>query len=800
MFKEKIPTIGRIASLLLLIGAIVVIVTAFIRARKQVPPEGFQKGPPVLAPKITSIIEGYKYAKTENGRETMRLLAAKDIAYEDGRHELEKVDLTAFGQEKGGQEKGGLSKDKSVRVLADHGSYLRDQSQVTFTGNVRVTSSDGLEVKTESLIYEQQGEIAHTEAPVQFRHGEVSGTSLGATLNAKDHTLLLPKNPYVISQDVGQGAGSGSDPNKKGARPIEIRGERANYVERDGMVRFESNVNVTQGDRSARADVVTGFISPQTKKVERIEMRGNSMLKSQEQGKASEAQSRDMDFYFDEAQRIKNAVAIGNARARSLEPDAPREITAEHIEIFYKPNEKGSDMQAIVTQGRTVMKLDAVESSPNQKDWSDRVIEADAVQANFREDGKNLARADAVGAAVLSVTPKRVQNQANQADQSGRAAEKKTLRAAKFSAEFFETGNAIKTFVAEPNAVAEFEPMQPEGKPALPESKEKEKGAGKSPRRLKKTLTGKKLTANFSPQTQDVSDLTVEGDAKFTDGERTATAARGIYTASNQTIAMRGKPQLWDSSARANADEIDTNIETSESEMRGRVRTTYFSRESTGGAAPFKNKKGPVTVASDRAIVKHNEGAARYMGNARAWQDDDFVRAENIELDKGERLMTAWGGAQSAFYDFEREVEKGRKEIVPVFASSDRIVYADATRTTHYEGLVKIRQGTDRIDSATADAVMDEEHKLISLTASKDVVMTQPARRATGDQVVYTAATDTAILTGNFAMVEDRDHDAVTKSPKLTLHLRDARIEANDDNNVEGGAKRRVKTTHRIQN
>jgi hypothetical protein len=34
----------------------------------------------------------------------------------------------------------------------------------------------------------------------------------------------------------------------------------------------------------------------------------------------------------------------------------------------------------------------------------------------------------------------------------------------------------------------------------------------------------------------------------------------------------------------------------------------------------------------------------------------------------------------------------------------------------------------------------------------------------------------------------------------LTLHLRDARIEANDDNNVGSGAKRRVRTTHRIQN
>lgn len=767
MLKEKIPAIGRIVSLVLLIGAIVVIVAAFIRARKQPPPSGFVKAAPVLTGKVTSIVEGYRYIKTEDGRETLRLLAAKDIAYEDGRHELEKVDLTAFGVERG----------RSVRIIADRGSYLRDQSQVTFTGNVKVTSSDGLEVTTESLTYNQQSEVAGTEAAVQFRQGEISGSSLGASLHAKDRNLILPKEPHIVSTN--------SDPNRKGAPPVEIRGNSANYIEKDGVVRFDGNVSVTQGEKLARADQITGVINPQTKKIERIEMRGNSFLKSQEKGKASETQSRDMDFFFDEAQQLKAAVANGAARARSLEKDAPREVTAERIDIAYKPSEKGSDIQSVTTQGRTVMKLEAVEGATNQTgssaDSSERVIEADGVQAFFREDGKNLARAEANGNAVLIVTPKRIAPDA----------EKKKLRAAKFNAEFYETGNALKTFVADGNAAAEFEPMQPEGR----ESK-----GGKSGKRLKKTLGGKKLTANFNQQTQDVADLTVEGEAKFTDGERTATAARGIYTASNQTVMMRGKPQLWDSSARANADEIDANVDTGESELRGRVRTTYFSRESTGGSAPFKNRKAPVTIASDRAVVKHREGAARYIGNVRAWQDDDFVRAENIELDKGERVMTAWGNAQSAFYDFEREVEKGRNQVVPVFATADRMVYTDANRTAHYEGSVKIRQGADRIDAAVADAVMDEEHKLVSLTASKDVVMTQPLRRATGDRVVYTAATDTAVLTGNLAMVEDREREAVTKSAKLTLHLRDARIEANDDNNDVSGAKKRVKTTHRIQN
>src|SRR5262249_9721496 len=161
----------------------------------------------------------------------------------DGHHDLEKVDLTVFSVEQG----------KNFRIVSDRGVLLRNQSQVTFSGNVKVSSSDGLEVNTESLTYEQQTEIAHTEVPVQFRHEEISGSSVGDTLRRKDRVLTLPKSARVVNADL--------DPNKKGAQPVEVTGDRAEYVEKDGTVKFEGNVNVTQGERWGRADMATGFVN-----------------------------------------------------------------------------------------------------------------------------------------------------------------------------------------------------------------------------------------------------------------------------------------------------------------------------------------------------------------------------------------------------------------------------------------------------------------------------------------------------------------------------------------------------------
>jgi lipopolysaccharide export system protein LptA len=754
MFKEKLPLIGGLLSLLLLVGTVTVIVSAFVRLRGRRPPPKPAREIKLIS-NVQSVGEGFEMVETKDGRKVFRLLFAKDTQYEGERHELEKVDLVAFDDKPG----------KNVQIISDRGTYLREQGILTFAGNVKVTSSDGLEVTTESLKYEQEVDLASTDLAIQFRQGEISGSAIGAQLHTKSRILTLLNDARVISNNPEFNK---PNPDKKSEPPVEIRSDRANYSESDGLIRFEGNARAVQGDKYAQADLITGVISrdaadPQTKKLARIEFRGNSYLRSQEAGKASEMKARDMDFFFDDKQQLKSAVGTGAAHARSLEKDSPREVTAERIEAIYKPAESGSIIQEIITQGRTMMKIDVTDT----KEVSERVIEADAVRAFFREDGKNFARAEANGDAVLTITPKKVTPEA----------ERKRLHAAKFNAEFYETGNTIKTFLADGKAVAHIEPLQNDSK------------------RTKKSLSGNRMTGSFDQQTQDVSEFYAEGNAKFVDGERNGTSSRATYRASTRLVEMRGKPLLWDSTARANADEIDANVETDESFLRGRVRTVYFDRGTTDESTPFKNRKSPVTIVADRAVTKHKEGAARYYGNVRAWQEDDFMSGENLELDKGERTMAAWGNARSFFYDFEREVEKGRKEIVPVFAQAERITYHDETRTAHYEGAVKIRQGTDQVDAAVADVVMDEENKIVSWTASTDVVMIQPFRRATGDHIVYTAATDTAVLTGVPAVVVDRERDARTKSPKLTMHLRDARIESND----ESGMHKRVRTTHRIQ-
>ncbi|MGH9802531.1 MAG: LPS export ABC transporter periplasmic protein LptC, partial [Blastocatellia bacterium] len=372
MLKEKLPAIGRALSLLLLVVTIAIIVSAFIRARRRPVPPGPIKAESKLKGNVTSRVEGYeRVVMDDKGREKYRLRAAVDTAYDNGRHEMEKVDLTAFGEIR----KDG--KPKSVRITSERGAYTPDQSLVTFEEHVVVTSNEGLEVTTERLNYDQKAEIASSDVAVQFKHEGISGSSIGAQLYAKEHLLTLLKDSLIVAKPTVAVDPKNKDNPKTGA-PVEIRSVKASYAEAQGVAKFEGNATITQGEKFARADLITGIINVQTKKLERVEMRGNSFLKSQEKTKTSELQARDLDFYFDEAQHLKQAAAIGSARATSLEKGSPREITAEKIDAYYTPGEKESLLQSVVTQGRTTMKIEVVEGATNAKEVSERVIEADA--------------------------------------------------------------------------------------------------------------------------------------------------------------------------------------------------------------------------------------------------------------------------------------------------------------------------------------------------------------------------------------------------------------------------------------
>jgi lipopolysaccharide transport protein LptA len=306
------------------------------------------------------------------------------------------------------------------------------------------------------------------------------------------------------------------------------------------------------------------------------------------------------------------------------------------------------------------------------------------------------------------------------------------------------------------------------------------------------------MTAQFGRDSQGLERVDAEGDARFNEEDRNGQAASFSYTARDGVVRLRGgEPTVWDSRARLRAAEIDSGTRDKVSHARGKVLTTYYSQEQTGGAAPFGGVKSPVFITSASAEFQHETGVGVYTGAARAWQDDNFVRADRIVLRRDQRMMEGLGSVQSALYQARRKEAGGGRAVVPVFATSERVSFSDAERLLRYAGAVDIRQGTERITGGVADVYLSRgAYEVERTVAQQNVVVTQPGRRGTGEWAQYTAADETVVLTGDPARVEDAERGA-SESRRMIVYLREQRVVS------DGGESRqsagRVRSTHKVR-
>jgi LPS export ABC transporter protein LptC/lipopolysaccharide transport protein LptA len=754
--RARLPLVARYAAIFILFAGLVFIAISYYRVRNNTPFR-LKSESPALSKEITGIMEGYEHSVTKNDRLYLSLKASRDITYSDNHHELENVSLAVYPPE-------GKIPDQ---INADRAIYDPKTSVISFVGNVRIETKDALKIRTDALSFDQDSEVARTDAPVSFDRENVSGSATGAIVEAKNKKLELLKDVAIVVAPEAL-----NDPQAKPSsrsRPVTIRSAKALFEEQWMMLTFYGGATAEQERDLLSGDALKALITEE-KRLQKLEVRGNAYLRTMQDGRAAEVHSVDMDFYLDKDQRLERGVAMKDTRAHTLDSDAEIQLTGPSlVEVKFQAQDDRSLLKEMRAEGRSIVNMLAPKSKAGDPKAANKRLTADAVRLVWRSSGRDLEKAEALGNAELFVDPVIKNAQADT----------KTLTAPRFDCDFFESGNLARTFVASGGSKAVLDPIQP------------------SDKRAKRTLTSEKMTVSFVKDTQDVERFEAQGNGKFNENDKNGTAASMTYTAADDTVRLRGgEPTVWDSRGRTKAIELDTDFRNDVSYSRGKTATTFYSQEQTNGAVPFTKVKSPVYISSDRGEFQHENGVATYTGNARGWQDDNFVRADRLTIYVKERKMDASGHVQTALYNAQRRAE-GAKETVPVFASSDWMTYSDPNRLLHYEGNVDIKQGTDRITSGIADVYLLKETSDMEKTiAQRNVVLTQPNRKGTGDWVQYTTADEVAVLRGNPARVEDAEQGS-TEGGRLTVHVREGKVTADDVRGPQSPG--RVRSVHKVK-
>jgi lipopolysaccharide transport protein LptA len=548
-------------------------------------------------------------------------------------------------------------------------------------------------------------------------------------------------------------------------RPTDISASEAVYEQTAGKVTLTGAAAIAQGENYLKGDLIYATLFSDRRVKDAI-IRGNALARQTTTERTTMITAPELNAAFNESRELHDANAIGNSSAEIISNQnaeyARATLSAEKgIGMVFK----GAGLiDAMRTDGRTTIQLNA----PDGADAANKRVSADVVHTVFNTNGKDISRAEAVGDAELYIEPLH----------AAASNFKTTVNAPRFDCEFFATGNNLKTCIGGRKTKTIRVPTVSE------------------PGHGTQTLTADLLTTQFDERTRDIELLRADGSARFNELDHNAVAAEMTYAQADETVRLRGgEPTGWDSKYRAKAREIDWNTRSQHSYLRGKVSTTYYSLKQIENSAPFGQSDRPVFVTSDNAEFDQPTETAVYTGNARGWQENNYVRGDKLTLLQHEGKFVAEGSVRSVAYNVKTNNKTG-SESRPVFASADSLTYLRDSRLLHYRANVDIRQGTDRITAGSADVYLNEENEVAKTVAEMNVVVTQSGRRGTGDWLQYTASDEMAVLRGSPATVQDSEN-GTSQGAQLTVYMREKRVIG------EGRAKQstgtRTKSVYKVQ-
>lgn len=550
-------------------------------------------------------------------------------------------------------------------------------------------------------------------------------------------------------------------------RPTDIRSNEAVYEQSNGKVFLTGGGQITQGNDLLKGDAMTAELFP-NKKIKNSSARGNAYLKQVATDRTTEITANELNAAYNENQQLQTANAVGNSNAVLT----PAQTTEYSKVTLSAPNAlklvfKGEGLlEQMFSEGRTTILMNA---PGNRADAANKRLTADTVKTIFHASGKDLAKAEAVGNAELFVEPLK----------NAPENYKTTINAPRFDCEFFPVGSVAKNCVAATKTKTVRVPTVPQT------------GRGDQ------TLVADQLNARFNQQTQDIEQMDAAGNTKFTELDRNGIADRINFTAADSVVRLRGgEPTVWDNQARAKASEIDWDTRANKSDLRGGVNTTYYSQKQTGGATPFGKTDKPVYITAAAAEFDHRAETGTYTGNARAWQENNYVRADRLTIQQKQGQLLGDGNVQSLLYNAKRK-ENGQETTVPAYASSKKLLYNRDERLLRYEKDVDLRQGADQILGGVANIYLDENNAVSKTVVENNVVITQPKRRANGDYAQYNAADEIVTLRGNPARVEDAESGS-SQGALMTVYLRENRV-VSEGKSKQPGSAGRIRSVYKVK-
>jgi lipopolysaccharide export system protein LptA len=726
------------------IGLLLVVAAVYFYARNKVQ-NALKEVPAKIGVEIQQSAQGFTYSHSEGSHTLFKIQASKSVQYKDGgRVELHDVTITLYGRDS----------SRFDQIYGADFEYDPRSGDVVGKGQVQMdleANPEGLihpdqatprELKnpvhlvTTNLLFNQKTGNAITQERVEFSLPQANGSAVGLSYVATSTVLTLQ---------------SQVDVDFHGATPARLTAIHGTITKNPRVVDLDLP-RLQNGARRATADKGTLFLRADNT-VERILASGNVRVESEDSG-SEKVQSDQMELLVaDKQDTVRSATFSGDVRLENSGPQ-PMQGNAGRVVLNFTGNNVLSTVHS-QDNVRLVQHQKPASTSASAQD-----VEVTASVVDFVVvDGRRLQRADTSGAAQIALRP--VPGTGQQT----------LVTAGKFHAGFDDLGQLASLHGA-PNARIM---SQTQGQPD-------------------RVSTSNTLDATFHPGS-GIDSIVQQGSVAYTDGDRKAWGDHATYTPADQMLVLTGSPRVVDGGMTTTSRTMRLNRATGDAFAEGDVKSTYSDLKAQPNGALLA-ASDPIHVTARTMTAHSGPAVALYTGDARLWQNANVIQAPSIQFDRNHRSVVAQGSPTQLVSTVLVQIEKSGK-VTPVKITSDRLTYTDSERKAHFEQAVQAKGADLTITSKVMDVFLQPRDQTTSnqpitgagagngkidhIVASGQVMILQPGRRATGDQLVYTTSDDKFVLTGGSPSIFDAEQGKIT-GVSLTLFRHDGRVVVEGNN------------------
>jgi lipopolysaccharide export system protein LptA len=531
------------------------------------------------------------------------------------------------------------------------------------------------------------------------------------------------------------------------------RANRADYSILNGEFRISGGARFDSAPDFFQADLILGKLDSKQNLVA-ISGEGDALIGREDASSRTETTARRFDARFAQAQILKSVVVAGPANSTHRPKRTGGGISSlgapKGMRLEFDATGSASELQ---TQGRSSLRL----SDEQNSDAPVRALSSDQMKVSFNPLDQSLRTAEATGNAEI-ILP--------------------------------EVGGRASTKIASQDFLCDFAP----GLNRVRECRSSSKAtAVRQSNAEVQNLEASRFALIFDIQSNTADLMQAVGRARFSQGSSFVTGDQISYRFKTEVASISGGPvQFWDSRGRSRSRLVEWETRSRVITLSGDVSTTYYNQVQAGEAVPFREKEKPVYVTASRGILKPNDDSAVFSGKARVWQKDNFISAESIEIRRKARVLIASGGVRTLLFEVPGSVA-GLRSSVTGLAGEFR--YDDGTRIATYSGNVDLRQGSERLQAQNVSAKVGPDGGLEWFRAKGQVTMTQPGRKATGDEVDYGIAERKVSLRGSPARVSEAGR-GVAEGSSVVYYLDERRVVG--EGKSEANPKGRVRSVYQI--